>query len=555
MAAAGSNWLAFLLNPNKPAIEQPNDKQYIYQKFGIVLLFNMVLIVLSTLLLPFYFETNDDTAMLSIASGSPFDGVPDAHLIFINYLYGLILTALYTLLPTIEWYTILFILIHIIANSIISWKIVNHRTPLIRRIIYLLLFYIFEVRNLLNFQFTTTAAICALGGILLLISEKRYQQIIGVILFTLAFAIRFEAVIPVLAICSPLIIYKLLEQLKAKSFSFVFIVAAIIVFPIIIKAIDHNIYNNDPDWVTYQEYNSYRSSINDNPNAKKIKELPASVTESDYQLFLMFFPDPQVFDNKSVKEISSKLKKIEVSDKISNIPQNISPYRKFLIALLVVIILKLVVVNNKSRIILLSSVLISVLLMCFVSLDGTLKERVFIIFLISLSWILFTTEDTYGSKTKHIIKFIILIFFFYFSGRFTKLTIKDSYMRAKYNKSIASLQQSIFDSVDMKGQYIIDYYGSIKIEVFSPYKISEIYRNSKIMGLGWMTKIPFYNGKLDSYLDIIDKNAIYISKELLTDAFPNIKKSVKAHYNIDVRYEIIAQTEDFVLIKLISINE
>lgn len=553
--ASGSNWLAFLLNPNEPAIKQPNDKQYIYQKFGIVLLFNTVLIVLFTLILPFYFETNDDTAMLGIASGSSIGGVPDAHLIFINYLYGLILATLYTLLPAIEWYTVLFVLIHIIANSIISWKIVNHRTPFIRRISYLFLLYIFEVRNLYNLQFTTTAAICALSGILLLISEKKYQQIIGVILFTLAFAIRFEAVILVLAICSPLIIYKLLEQLKARSFSFIFIAAAVIVFPVIIKAIDHNIYNNDPNWVTYQEYNSYRSSINDNPNAEKIKELPSSVTESDYQLFLMFFPDAQVFDNETVKEISSKLNKIEAGDKISNIPQNISPYRKYLIVLLVIIILKLVVVNNKSKIILLSSVLISVLSMCFVSLDGILKGRVFIIFLISLSWILFITEDTYGSKTKHIIKYIILIFFCYFVGRFTKLTIKDSYMGAKYNKSVAAVQQYIFDSVDMKGQYIVDFYGSIKTEVFSPYNISETYRNSKPIGLGWMTNIPFYKGKLDSYLDIVDKNAIYVSKKLLPEAFPYIKESVKAHYNIDIRYEIIAQAGDFVLIKLISINE
>ena len=66
------------------------------------------------------FETNDDVVMLMISSGA-YSGTPDYHLVFINVIYGLLLKALYTIFPNMEWYTILFALLHIFSFSLIFW--------------------------------------------------------------------------------------------------------------------------------------------------------------------------------------------------------------------------------------------------------------------------------------------------------------------------------------------------------------------------------------------------------------------------------------------------
>ena len=70
--------------------------------------------------LPMGFEENDDIIMAMIANGS-YSGVPDGHLFYINILYGNVLAWLYTLIPSIEWYTLAFAVLHILSMSVLSY--------------------------------------------------------------------------------------------------------------------------------------------------------------------------------------------------------------------------------------------------------------------------------------------------------------------------------------------------------------------------------------------------------------------------------------------------
>ena len=81
---------------------------------------NVVFFALAAWLLPMGFEENDDVMMAMIANGT-YSGAPDFHLVYINVLYGAVLAALYRLTTAVEWYTLSFVLLHIIAMSVLVY--------------------------------------------------------------------------------------------------------------------------------------------------------------------------------------------------------------------------------------------------------------------------------------------------------------------------------------------------------------------------------------------------------------------------------------------------
>ena len=71
-----------------------------YLKY-IILACNIAFFAVMAMVLPLSFEENDDVVMAMIANGT-YSGVPDFHLVYINVIYGYVLTLLYGLLPAIE---------------------------------------------------------------------------------------------------------------------------------------------------------------------------------------------------------------------------------------------------------------------------------------------------------------------------------------------------------------------------------------------------------------------------------------------------------------------
>ena len=82
----------------------------------IVLAFNIVYFTVLALALPLTFEENDDVMMAMIANGS-YSGTPDCHLVYINVIYGWVLTLLYGLTRAIEWYTLSFAVLHVLSGT------------------------------------------------------------------------------------------------------------------------------------------------------------------------------------------------------------------------------------------------------------------------------------------------------------------------------------------------------------------------------------------------------------------------------------------------------
>ena len=76
---------------------------------------------------PVVYGINDDTTMRDIAAGA-ITGTPDGHLIFVKYALGKLLSIIYSVLPGMDWYAliwlglIIFCYILIIYRIILIWK-------------------------------------------------------------------------------------------------------------------------------------------------------------------------------------------------------------------------------------------------------------------------------------------------------------------------------------------------------------------------------------------------------------------------------------------------
>lgn len=150
-----------------------------------------------------YFETNDDVAMATIATGTAFLDRPEEHLLFGHAYLGLLLKQLYSILPAVPWYGIFQATAVYISMIVISWLTIGKsRRPMIMLGIASGMLLLTCLRPLLLMQFTTSGALTACAGSLLLMeSVERWHLrkravacgIGAALMFALSTLIRFNA--------------------------------------------------------------------------------------------------------------------------------------------------------------------------------------------------------------------------------------------------------------------------------------------------------------------------------------------------------------------------
>ena len=226
----------------------------------------------------FYYETNDDTSMKGIVSGY-FNGEPDAHMIYIRYVIGVLLASLYKIISGIDWYGVFMIgvLALSIASIVYKYYISLHK---VRRygvyIALLLILVTLMLSEIVFFQWTTVAAFPAMAVIvMLLLKENKYcfdwETWMIVALAILSFSIRknvFYMALPMIAIIIvSQYLYPLFDkdrkQVDKKSLVRVLVPCVMIIVSIFaIELIDKWAYSDDR-WSEYRRFNSARSDIMD----------------------------------------------------------------------------------------------------------------------------------------------------------------------------------------------------------------------------------------------------------------------------------------------------
>ena len=278
---------------------------------------NLVLFSLFFLTFSPLFESNDDLTMMEIASGFRYDD-PSEYLVFINVILGLIFKALYTAIPSFNWYIVVFYLIHFVSLSVTLSIFLKQNRAFFGAIVYLILFAFFEISFLANLQFTTTAMVAGCAGILSILDggerlkETDWATLIGgglLIIISGWMRIRIFQLLMVLFL--PLIFLRAIQTRQVKTLLTVIFAG----FIVLGTTLFHNAYyDRDPGWKHYRVYNSLRTQITDYPYARYTdKTAPiyaaAGWSENDVSLYKNWiFLDQDVYALEDLQYLTQRIR-------------------------------------------------------------------------------------------------------------------------------------------------------------------------------------------------------------------------------------------------------
>lgn len=494
--------------------------------------FNALFFSIIAYILPIHFETNDDVFMSLIASGV-YSGSPDAHLVFINYIYGFVLTIFYNTFSGIEWYTIFFCIIHVVSLSIIVFQFIQIKKPALIKSVFIILLYAIELRIILLFQFTTTAAIGAFAGVLLLLDTGKVYKICGVFLFLVAVLVRFDAAMLVLLLMLPIFGFEVFSN-KKKVIEISISVATCIFGALILHIINNQIYNRSHEWSEYKEYNAIRGRINGTLNAEKIiNELPDGIYKNDYQLLLNFFTDGQIINLSKIKELDDLIQKTPLTEKLKNIYPSVRRYTT-LLGLIGVLFAFCFFAENRNKIKIYNIFYLMFFLgvLSYIPIGGFLRDRVFISALFPVIFFLYkNTPSFYDKKIRMEYLGVVFILSLHFFG-YTYLIRKD---RNENEKTVVKEQRTVLKEVQNKTVSVLPIASELTYELFcSPFDISKTFDAYSMIITPWFTNIPFNKDRFDSYMSLVDTNLyIFISEKYLEKYAVAIQKALIEHYGCD----------------------
>ncbi len=263
---------------------------------------------------------NDDSTMRNIASGA-YTGIPDGHLIFIKYALGYVMSIMYQVIPSVEWYGLILFSLHFICLGFILSRVLtllNRKNMVVLCASTLLIFMVIDIPHIVSkFQFTTTAAICAATALFLFVSMPKgltgkaffLSCIPTVLLAVISFCIRSNVFLMILPFAAVLWIYRLFLEKDVKGAAKRLIIFATVVAILVgvVMIIEQIAYSSD-QWKEYKEFNSARSQILDytgypdyETHREVYEELEISREEYDLLLNSVIRLSPDLTIDKYVK--------------------------------------------------------------------------------------------------------------------------------------------------------------------------------------------------------------------------------------------------------------
>ena len=511
--------------------------------FGVTLVITTLVTIVISMVCPIRFDDNDDITYAWIASGV-YSGQPDCHLVFLNALYGKMVAGLYSLLPSIEWYTILFLIFLCASTAAIAYVICRKINQRWLRISLLCLLFVLLFYNLICLQFTKIAAIVAFAGIVLLCDQS---FIYGGILLLIGSLIRFEAAGLVGLLMIPALCNAFQWNWRKGWLPLALILSVVMGF----KYADKFFYQT-PEWSTFHTCSRLTAGgkINDNPHCWRVRQdLPPSVSITNFDCITAFAPDPEQATVERLAAINEKIAQISLQKKAKNVYLTLLPKYWMWFLLIGIIGCAAVRGDNKKRILWIASCLIFwIALLSMISINATVKFRVFFASLLPiLFYIIYCVADTNLAKWQKIMVsslLVILMGWGFVVPIFQQLrsTCKHDLI---INEQLALYKQRgdlmvVTDGPDLRVEYLDAFHLKDAIPPHSfinPYCFSGCPLTPEYM----------------SYRDFVDGQlCLFSSKPINVDLR---QKALKEDYGILVAGRIIAESEHYVLVKLVRIEE
>lgn len=222
-------------------------------------------------LMPFVYGIIDDRSMMEIVSGQ-YLGYPDAHTIFLGWWYSLFLTALYRIVPEMDWYALCYILLQGMCLSLLLFRFLGKcggiRKKLFCSVSLLLLFTALALQAAVQLTFTTTAAILGMTVIFWYMTAETIRLCDWLLLFALCFLteqIRSSVFFMILPVCGILWLFRI-RKASERTFWHLLIPASAVAAVLIAGESGMRIGYGSGDWSDYQTYNQNRSAVYDYSN-------------------------------------------------------------------------------------------------------------------------------------------------------------------------------------------------------------------------------------------------------------------------------------------------
>ena len=512
-------------------------------KFLSIFIANAVLMTYVLCFLPVRFEENDDICMLLISSGS-YSGTPDAHLIFINYIYGIILKLLYSGWMGVEWYALSFVVLHIVSISVILFSVIKSTENIMLKFIFALLFYSVELQVLLHLQFTTTAALVCLAGLVLLLEPQPYRRITGVMLCVIGSWLRLEIALVVLSVSFPLFIREMLEYKRLRfSQPLAYLGIAILLIGAF-EVVDQASYGEENGWKAYVAYNKVRGQINDNPAAPAlIDRLPPAIKPVDYALLLRFFQDGTVLNIGKLNLVVNELKLVNMLNKSI---VSLFLYKKYMFILAFILLLSIMSCKAQTDVfVLLATIFIFSLIMCTMALIVSLKYRIFISILSPLIYSIYRSVKII--KVNFFSKLLpsSLVLLFLYSADYSYQFIgQNNYLKGKVFEQYGFIADYMVHSNNILVPYAADY----RTEGTPIFSVSKMHFKRRMFFGGWLTNVPLNKGYYTSHYDFTKEHSLFL-RQASRNILPMLVESIYINYGVRVKPIVTAESEQDLIVE------
>ncbi len=280
------------------------------------------IVIMAVLLLLFYpaFETNDDSGLEGLVTGSR--GIRDPHMVYANYILGLILTTLFRIAPGIQWTAVLQYAILFLSFTSTTYVFFTRLKSLPLRALVTSVIFFFSFEGYICIQYTKTAGIMTAAGLLLvffgLSREKdkldKCAVVIGSVLTLLGSLYRIQQALLGIALFSALVLYcgvnffHDLEKPGKRMIQSVVLGSVIVLLIGGLFVFDRAQYSGK-EWSDYLEFDKYRAEVLDygipkySEHKQEYKEI--GIDKTAYNLMKRWvFEDEERFTADTFRQIS-----------------------------------------------------------------------------------------------------------------------------------------------------------------------------------------------------------------------------------------------------------
>lgn len=568
------------------------EKSTNYKKFFTIGIINLFIFLIVNLIFNIKYEQVDDFIMYSLYSGV--DGTYNFHAIYMHPVICIIIGTFYRLLPMINWHTIFLLSMQFICFTLIGYTILKKHYTGTTIILYTLFASVFYTTLLLLIQYTSVAALLIMTAFFLLIDiletnqESKNNKLKTVGIFTL-FTIGIMTRIQSLLIIAPfyavyLLIYlvkykkKIIDKPKIIKLIKYYLITLLITLIVYISNLF--IYNTNPIYKRYNEWNNVRTTIQDiiHIDYGKDKDIYDQVgwTKNDVYLFNTFgFGDENIFSKDNLQKIvDAKAREgnyYSLNTNLFSILYNIYSMLINNCIFILVIFLGVYILNllrrnkiKENTLIFLAVILVNAIFtilgrnMLRVVIPEYILGTVLLIYNLNLK-----KEEKINDGTLNclIIGFMIIVTTT-ISGQMYgynyKLEDYESYRKIINYTNSNKENVYLYTIPSLQNRYL-----SYSVYQMPP---KEAFSNLRQIG-GWdMFTQNYYDFKeknnLDgNLLDLLKENVYLIDGDVIWSGVRynnykgNIALAIKEHYNIEVEFEEVQQFDNLKIYKVINMSQ